>query len=49
MAKTSEPKNTMIELTRGGLLARNTILNIAFQAVPLLAALITIPIIIKGL
>jgi len=39
----------MIELTRGGLLARNTILNIVFQAVPLLAALITIPIIIKGL
>ncbi len=49
MANESETKNTMIELTRGGLLARNTLLNIVFQAVPLLAALITIPIIIKGL
>ena len=49
MSNESETKNTMIELTRGGLLARNTLLNIVFQAVPLLVALITIPIIIKGL
>ncbi|MBN2412752.1 flippase [candidate division KSB1 bacterium] len=49
MVNETEPKNTMIELTRGGLLARNTLLNIVFQAVPLVIALVTIPILIRGL
>ncbi len=41
--------NSMLNLTRGGLLAKNTMLNILFQGVPLLVALITIPVLIKGL
>jgi len=39
----------MLELTQGKLLARNTALNIIFQIIPLLLALLTIPVTIKGL
>ena len=40
---------TMRNLTRGSLLAKNTMMNLVFQAVPVLIALFTIPVLIKGM
>ncbi len=39
----------MLELTQGKLLARNTALNLIFQIIPLLLAILTIPVTIRGL
>jgi O-antigen/teichoic acid export membrane protein len=47
MAETA--KNANLHLTSGRLLARNTIWNLLGQIVPMVVALVTIPIIIRGM
>jgi O-antigen/teichoic acid export membrane protein len=47
MAQTA--KNANLHLTSGHLLARNTIWNLLGQIVPMVVALVTIPIIIRGM
>jgi O-antigen/teichoic acid export membrane protein len=42
-------KNTIKELTSNKLIARNSLINISGQIIPIIVAIITIPIIIKGL
>lgn len=42
-------KSTLAGLTGGGLLARNTVISIVGQGVPLLVAVFTIPLLISGL
>lgn len=43
------PVSTTEKITRGGLLARNTVLNLMGQGVPLLVAVVAIPLLIGGL
>lgn len=42
-------KSTQNKLTGGHVLARNTLLNFASQSAPMLVAILTIPILVKGL
>ena len=41
--------STLDKLTHGGMLARNTVLSLIGQGVPILAAIVAIPLLIKGL
>ncbi|MBA4156800.1 MAG: oligosaccharide flippase family protein [Gemmatimonadetes bacterium] len=45
----SSRRGAMADLTGGRLLARNTLINLAGQGVPVLVALVALPILIKGL
>ena len=41
--------NQVAHLTSGGLLARNTIWNLLGQVLPMMAGLVTLPVIIRGI